>query len=132
MVIYCLVNPYDPYCAIYWESKLVSFQQFKLQVMSLTGLERDALHIYVGIGVFILGLVISRPFIKRRVTRLNIGLLLATFFALLGEYLDLRVNYPNLTGDHLAESIHDIINTCFWPYVLYAINRWTSLFDKYS
>lgn len=110
----------------------MSFQQFKLQVMSLTGLERDALHIYVGIGVFILGLVISRPFIKRRVTRLNIGLLLATFFALLGEYLDLRVNYPNLTGDHLAESIHDIINTCFWPYVLYAINRWTSLFDKYS
>ena len=43
-----------------------------------------------------------------------------------------KVNYPNITGDHLAESIHDIINTCFWPYMLYAINRWTSLFDKHS
>lgn len=114
------------------DGKVADFQQFKIQIVEATGLERDALHIYVGIGVFILSLLISRPFVKRYVTRLNIGLLAATFFALLGEYLDLKVDYPNITGDHLAESIHDIINTCFWPYMLYAINRWTSLFDKHS
>ena len=109
---------------------MFNFQHFKIHVMNFTGLERDALHIYVGIGVFLLSLILTRPFVQRRITRLNIGLLTATFFALLGEYLDLKVNYPTLTGDMLRESIHDIINTCFWPYVLYAINRWTSLFDK--
>ena len=74
------------------DGKVADFQQFKIQIIEATGLERDALHIYVGIGVFILSLLISRPFVKRYVTRLNIGLLAATFFALLGEYLDLKVD----------------------------------------
>lgn len=111
---------------------MIGFQNFKIQVIELTGLERDALHIYVGIGVFLLSLLITRPFIQRYFTRLNIALIVATFFALLGEYLDLSHSYPHITGEHLADSIHDIINTCFWPYVLYVVNRWTSLFNKNS
>ncbi|PNK60845.1 hypothetical protein [Psychrobacter sp. FDAARGOS_221] len=111
---------------------MVGFQQFKIQVIETTGLERDALHIYVGISVFLISLMLTKPLFRRYLTRLNIALLMATFFALLGEYLDLSHNYPHITGDHLEASIHDILNTCFWPYMLYAINRWTSLFDKQS
>lgn len=109
---------------------MADFQQFKIQVMNITGLERDALHIYVGIGVFILSLLLTRPFIKRYVTRLNIALLMSILFALAGEYLDLRIHYPNITGDDLRASIHDIINTSFWPVILYIVNRWTSLFKS--
>lgn len=111
---------------------MVGFQQFKIYVTDFTGLDRDSLHIYVGIGVFLFSLLVTRPFVQRQLTRLNIALLVATFFALLGEYLDLSHNYPDITGEHLRLSIHDIINTCFWPYALYAVNRWTSLFDKHS
>ena len=111
---------------------MVGFQQFKIYVTDFTGLDRDSLHIYVGIGVFLFSLLVTRPFVQRHLIRLNIALLVATFFALLGEYLDLSHNYPNITGEHLRLSIHDIINTCFWQYALYAVNRWTSLFDKHS
>ncbi len=96
--------------------------------MTITGLERDALHIYVGIGVFVLSLLLTRPLNRNYIIRLNIALLMSILFALAGEFLDLRVNYPNITGDNLRDSIHDIINTSFWPVMLYIINRWTSLF----
>ena len=106
------------------------FQQLKIKIETFTGLDRDALHIYVGIGVFIISLLLTRPMIKRHITRLNIALVVATLFAFAGEYLDLSHNYPHITGDHLRASIHDIINTSFWPYALYALNRWTPLFNK--
>lgn len=112
------------------DNTVVGFQQFKIYVTDFTGLDRDSLHIYVGIGVFLFSLLVTRPLVQRHATRLNIALLVATFFAFLGEYLDLSHSYPHITGDHLRLSIHDIINTCFWPYVLYAVNRWTSVFDK--
>lgn len=111
---------------------MVSFQQFKIYVTDFTGLDRDSLHIYVGVGVFLLSLLITRALVKRHLTRLNMALLMVTFFALLGEYLDLSHNYPHITGEHLRLSIHDIINTCFWPYALYALNRWTPIFTKDS
>lgn len=110
----------------------MTFRQFKVYVETLTGLDRDALHIYVGILVFLLGLLITRPVFKRHATRLNVALLMATFFALLGEYLDLSYHYPHVTGDHLRASIHDMVNTCFWPYLLYALNRWTPIFNKHG
>lgn len=109
---------------------MFNFQHLKVHVIHWTGLERDALHIYVGIGVFLITLLVTRLKVKRHITRLNIALVMATLFALGGEYLDLSYNYPHLTWDMLAGSIHDIINTCFWPYVLYATNRWTPMFDR--
>ena len=112
------------------DDNVIDFQQFKIKVIELTGLERDALHIYVGIGVFLITLMLTRKWVRYHRTRLKLALLVAIAFALMGEFLDLRHSYPNISGDILAASIHDIINTCFWPLMLYVINRWTPLFNK--
>ncbi len=108
----------------------MTFQTLKMRIVEATGLEKDALHIYVGIGAFLITLAMTRPWLARFFTRLNLALVIATLFAIAGEYLDLRLYYPNVTGEQLHASLHDLINTCFWPYMLYGICRWTRLLQQ--
>lgn len=112
----------------------MDFNTFKIGVMNATGLEKDALHIYVGISVYLLSLILLRSMLKNYNIRSFIALLMVTGIALLGEYLDNRqfITGLDISGIGRAElkaSIHDIINTCFWPYVLYALTKWTKIFQ---
>ena len=113
----------------------VDFYTFKIGVMEATGLDKDALHIYVGISVYLLSLLLFRSMIKNYSFRSFVALVLVTGVALLGEYLDNRqtineLGISGLGGAELKESIHDIINTCLWPYVIFALSKWTKIFHS--
>lgn len=111
----------------------MDFNTFKINIVETTGLAKDALHIYVGVGVFLLCLLVLRPIIKKQNIRAFIALLVVTGIALLGEYLDNRhIIRPRgffaLGGGDIKASLHDLINTCLLPYILYASNKWTTIF----
>ncbi len=111
----------------------MDFTAFKMNVVETTGLAKDALHIYVGVGVYLLCLVALRPIIKSQGIRSFIALIVVTCIALLGEYLDNRdtIESLGLTGlsrEQITASIRDLINTCMLSYVLFALNKWTTIF----
>lgn len=111
----------------------MDFTAFKINVIEVTGLAKDALHIYVGVGAYLLCLIVLRPIIKSQGIRSFIALIIVTGIALLGEYLDNRntIEASGLTGlsrDQIIASIRDLINTCLLPYVLFALNKWTTIF----
>ncbi len=60
------------------------FQDIKTHIVSFTGLERDALHIYVGIGVFL----ITSLLFKNHRYRWLIALFTVIAAASMGEVLD--------------------------------------------
>jgi len=95
------------------------FQATKLLVVASSGLAKDALHVYLGLALFLA---------VRLVWRWRFGWLLAWLavlaMALGGEWLD-------LLGEELVGVLqpdrahwHDIWNTMFWPTVLALVGRW--------
>ncbi|PKH81387.1 hypothetical protein CXF60_05250 [Psychrobacter sp. 4Bb] len=111
----------------------MDFTAFKMNVVETTGLAKDALHIYVGVGVYLLCLVALRPIIKSQGIRSFIALIVVTCIALLGEYLDNRdtiesLGLVSLSREQITASIRDLINTCMLSYVLFALNKWTTIF----
>ena len=115
----------------------MDFTAFKINIIDITGLAKDALHIYVGIGVYLFCLFVLRPILKRQNIRAFIAILVVTGVALFGEYLDNRhIIRPKglfaLGAGDIKASLHDLVNTCLLPYILYALNKWTSLFHHNS
>ena len=113
----------------------MDFYIFKNNVVSATGLDKDALHIYVGISVYLLSLILLRPIFKKYSVRAFIALMMVTAIALLGEYLDNRqtiteLGIAGIGSAELMASIHDIINTCLLSYVLYGLTMWTKTFQS--
>lgn len=111
----------------------MTFTAFKINVIEVTGLAKDALHIYVGVGAYLLCLMVLRPIIKSQGIRSFIALIIVTGIALLGEYLDNRntIEASGLAGlsrEQIIASIRDLINTCLLSYVLFALNKWTTIF----
>lgn len=100
-----------------------TFQSIKLSLVSASGLSKDALHIYIGMGVFVLSAVLFRKSIG---SWLPIGFVLLA--AILGEALDLRDNLGSLGAWRWKASVHDLINTSFWPVVLFGLSRFTKIF----
>ena len=113
----------------------MDFYIFKNGVVSATGLDKDALHMYVGISVYLLSLILMRPVFKKYSIRAFIALILVTCIALLGEYLDNRqtiteLGMSGIGSAELKASIHDLINTCLLSYVLYGLTVWTKTFQS--
>ena len=111
----------------------MDFTAFKMNIIEATGLAKDALHIYVGIGVYLLCLILLRPIFKKQGIRSFVALVIVTCIALLGEYLDNRetiesLGLMGLSREQITASIRDLINTCMLSYVLYALNKWTTIF----
>ena len=101
------------------------FQQAKLWLLGEIGLAKDALHIYVGLAVFLLVAALFRlPLRDWRPLAAVAGVALA------GEVWDLVDT--DARGDPLewGSSWHDLANTLFWPFVLFALARWTNLLRR--
>ena len=119
----------------YTRNKIVDFYLFKNGVVAATGLDKDALHIYVGISVYLLSLLLLRPIFKKYSVRAFIALIMVTAIALLGEYLDNRQTITELGitaigSTELKASIHDLINTCLLSYIIYGLTVWTKTFQS--
>lgn len=95
-----------------------AFQSFKLAVVDVVGLSKDALHIHVGLLVFFLAALVFRRSIRSLVP---VTVVLA--LALAGEALDARDDVASLGHWRIGASVHDILNTMFWPCMLSALAR---------
>ena len=99
-----------------------TFQGYKHELVQIADLSKDALHIYVGLILFLVGAAIA-PKGLRSVA----ALLVVAAAALAGELLDLRDQWH--AHEHLkwGASLHDLLNTCFWPLVLWLMARYTRI-----
>ena len=95
------------------------FEARKVSVIAATGLDKDALHVYFGLALFLL---------VRLGWRWRGGWLaawLAVFvMACGGEWLDLTAEATHSAIQPDAAHWHDIWNTMFWPTVLLLVGRW--------
>lgn len=96
-----------------------TFQSMKHEIVQFASLSKDALHIYVGLAVFLLAAALAR-----KGMRSAFPLLAVVAVALLGEVLD------TLDGRwRLAASVHDLLNTIFWPVALWLLARYTRVMN---
>jgi hypothetical protein len=101
---------------------LSGFQQAKLWVAAWAGLPKDALHIYVGMAVFLLAAALLRA--PLRSSRPLAAVLLA---ALAGEAWDIAETWRAGETVFWARNWHDVWNTCFWPAALTLLARYTRI-----
>lgn len=86
------------------------YQDFKLTILSLTGLSRDAIHIYIGLFAFFSFIAF---FQKGRIE--PTALLPVILIALGMETIDMADSYNALSTLNWKDSAHDLLNTIFWP-----------------
>jgi hypothetical protein len=105
----------------------MDFQIVKMLAVDFTGLAKDALHIHVGMAVFIMVRMVWRG---RWGTA--IAWLAATIAALGGEWLDWRTELATQATVVSSEHYKDIWNTMLWPTVLALLWRWLPLTARQS
>jgi hypothetical protein len=88
------------------------YQIFKLWVLAVIPLTKDAIHIYIGFA----GLLAAVILFRRRLSSYQ-ALLPGLLVSLAMEVLDLRDGYS------VAASVHDIVNTNLLPFVLVTLAR---------
>lgn len=94
------------------------FQAAKLALGDLFGLGKDALHVYVGLAIYLLTAVLFRLPLR------DLRLLGAVFLAAVaGELLDLFEYVSPGAPPRWASNWHDIWNTMFWPTILCLLAR---------
>ncbi|MFN7028523.1 MAG: hypothetical protein ACK4PC_04080 [Sphingopyxis sp.] len=95
------------------------FEDRKASLVELSGLDKDALHIYFGLALFLL---------IRLMWRWRGGWVIAWLavvaMAIGGEWLDMTREHSRSTIQPDAAHWHDIWNTIFWPTVLMLVGRW--------
>ena len=102
-----------------------AFQETKIWLSQILGLPKDALHIYVGLAVFLLTAILLRRPLRSLVP---IGAAFAA--ALAGEAWDLYETWDAGQRLHWDRTWHDVWNTCFWPLILFLLARYTKLLRR--
>ncbi|WP_124551752.1 hypothetical protein [Methylophilus methylotrophus] len=100
-----------------------AIQSIKLAIVAATGLSKDALHIYVGLAVFLAAVIVLR-----KPLRSNVPWLVVVSVAITGEVLDMRDDISSLGYWRWGASLHDILNTLFWPSVLLLLAKFGIFF----
>jgi hypothetical protein len=93
-------------------------QAIKLAIVAATGLSKDALHLHVGMAVFLVAAMVSRRPVSSWLPWLAV---LAV--ALAGEGVDMRDDLASLGHWRWSASLHDIVNTIAWPSILLVVGR---------
>ena len=100
---------------------MAEYQEAKIIIVSILELSKDSIHMHVGLIVFFLAVVLwKKGSIETRC------LIPVAIIASLMEILDLRYDYLSLGHFRLkaiTASIHDLINTTFWPIVIVVLAR---------
>lgn len=98
-------------------------QAVKQSIVLTMGLSRDALHIYVGLAVWLV-----MAFLLRRQLSSLIPLSIVFLVAILGEIVDMRDDLLTRGFWRLGASLHDVVNTVFWPTVLTLFHKASVMF----
>ena len=102
-----------------------AFQNSKLWLVGTLGLPKDALHIYVGLILFL-----GTAALLRRPLRSPLPILVVILAALAGELWDIIDTRNADATIFWARNWHDIWNTSFWPLVLYLLARFTRVLKR--
>jgi hypothetical protein len=97
----------------------MDFQQWKTEMIDVTGLAKDALHIHIGLLVFILVRLVWRGR-----GGWIVAWLVALAFALGGEWLDIRAEEAASALQPDPAHWHDVWNTMLWPTIFLVVGRW--------
>jgi hypothetical protein len=100
-------------------------QTVKFWLIGNVGLAKDALHIYVGLILFLGSALLFRWPIR---SWKPFAVVLAA--ALAGEVWDIRDTLSEGRTVHGWSNWHDVWNTCFWPLAILLLARFSSLFDR--
>jgi hypothetical protein len=101
------------------------FHDIKLEIIQWTGLPRDALHIYVGLLIFLgAAALLKRPLAGRA------PILAVLLAALAGETWDVLETWRGGETIHWWRNWHDIWNTLFWPTALFLLARYTRVLKR--
>jgi hypothetical protein len=98
------------------------FQNLKLQIVDFVGLSKDAIHIHIGMSIFIFAVLVWGK------GRMTIKCLLPVFIAALGmEVMDLYDDYNSVGYFRWSNSLHDFINTSLWPCIIVVLVKLINL-----
>jgi hypothetical protein len=97
-----------------------AFQSMKHEIVHVASLSKDALHIYVGITVFLMGAAISSKGLRSWFPVIAVAVL-----AVIGEALDARDDLRKIGHWRYLSSLHDFLNTMFWPMALWLLARYS-------
>jgi hypothetical protein len=89
------------------------YQQLKNVILSVAGVSKDAVHIYIGIGCFLVSVLVLR-FAPTAYRALLLGFLVSVTM----ELLDLRDNVRYREVTRAVASMHDLFNTNLLPYLI--------------
>ncbi len=90
-----------------------TYQNLKLQIVDFIGLSKDAIHIHIGPAAFVATIILWK---KAKVT--PICLIPVLLLAMGMESVDLYDDYKSVGYMRWSNSIHDMINTLFWPVLI--------------
>lgn len=95
--------------------------------MNVLGLSKDAIHLYLGLAVFFLSVIILK---KGKVDLLSV--IPVFLLAIAMESRDLYDNYQHMDSMFWSYSLHDIINTLFWPLTIVALEKIRVMCKKHN
>lgn len=96
-----------------------AYQSWKVIILDVLSLSKDAIHIHIGLLVFFLAVVLWR-----RGQFDFLALLPVVFVAGAMEMLDLRDDLGSLGHMRWSASLHNLINTAFWPILIVILIKW--------
>ena len=101
------------------------FQDAKLVLVQATDLSKDALHVYVGLGVMLLvAILLRRPLRDWR------PLAAVALVAVAGEIWDVIDRLSHGGTPRWSLNWKDVWNTMFWPTVLFLMARFTNVLRR--
>ncbi|MBN9317264.1 MAG: hypothetical protein J0I99_16090 [Devosia sp.] len=95
------------------------YNALKTELSELLGITKDALHIHIGLAIF-LGVAL----VFRRSLASWIPWLALLAFELANELMDIFHLHKGAIGFEMGDSLKDILNTMFWPTVVLIAARW--------
>ncbi len=101
-----------------------TFHSMKHEIVQFASLSKDALHIHVGLAVFLLAAAVARKGLRS-----VFPLIAVLAVALLGELLDARDDFRKFGHWRFGASLHDFVNTVFWPLTLWLLARYSRVMN---
>ena len=93
------------------------YNALKSQLPELLGISKDALHIHLGLSIYLIVVLVFR----RQLTSWVPWLALLAF-EIVNEFID--IFHEGVMEFQLGDSLKDVLNTMFWPTVVLLMARW--------
>ena len=102
-----------------------AYQSAKLILVEATNLSKDALHIYVGLGVMLLVVILFKKSLSdwRPLAAVAVA-------SIAGELWDIIDTFSHGRTPRWNANWKDVWNTLFWPTILFGLARFTRVLKR--